>query len=644
MTIEVTLRRPRFDLRFVTENSEFQLKYDAEKPTNNFMTESIISFTAKNAMEDDVAAFSFVLSGDMEWDKLLNENDLVILSVEPNPVNPNKPFEHHRPVGRTVIIGLVSEVRIDGTYDDNTKMYRITGQSFQKAFTNFELRKISQAGHASIGNIGWLDESGDSDTSFGTSVLGKTAADAANEVLDRFKGYMEYNFVKGEEEERNTFKNFFQDQVVYSIASWEDVEFLQDPLMLSSFEGSLNQFIKEIAAPPFLEFFFEVFPSSEGYEKAWLIIRRTPFDKEDWKNLSTIKLSTKSVISESIARNDIEAYSIYNIVPEMESETLALMHAIPWYSKKLVGKYGYKLLEVSSKFITTGSDDDAGEAGEDHVEDEFLINSAAGQFGKKLYEWYANNPNFYSGDITVVGHPDYKIGTRLVYENVAKSEIWEFYIESVEHSFSYADGYTTTLGVTRGLRVSGDDDHGIRFTPPAGKPERFKGGYLGEMSIDELAEAQKATEAEMNNVSGGYDAEHDITVSDGGFTRPSNGPVTSPYGMRFHPIHKEWRMHYGVDIGGGGNVYAMTSGKVLTAGTEATLGNYIDIHHYNINGKEVRTRYAHLSKMDVRAGQTVMSGQRIGIQGETGAVTGVHLHFEVYEDGSIVDPKKYVDV
>lgn len=112
-----------------------------------------------------------------------------------------------------------------------------------------------------------------------------------------------------------------------------------------------------------------------------------------------------------------------------------------------------------------------------------------GEYSKRLYNWYVNNYLFFAGELKVVGHPDYRIGDRLFYENVYDGVNWEFYIESVEHNFSLTEGYTTTLGVTRGVRVEDRFDFGIRFDPPVGPSEEFEGGYIGEASIAALREA-----------------------------------------------------------------------------------------------------------------------------------------------------------
>lgn len=132
----------------------------------------------------------------------------------------------------------------------------------------------------------------------------------------------------------------------------------------------------------------------------------------------------------------------------------------------------------------------------------------------------------------------------------------------------------------------------------------------------------------------------EAAVLDSGFIRPSNGIVTDPFGFRVHPISGEWRLHAGMDFGGWGPISAAQSGKVLIAGYHNSWGYYVKIDH----GNGLQTLYAHMEagSLQVSPGQEVTQGQKLGIMGTTGDSTGVHLHFEVYENGIQVDPAPYL--
>lgn len=112
--------------------------------------------------------------------------------------------------------------------------------------------------------------------------------------------------------------------------------------------------------------------------------------------------------------------------------------------------------------------------------------------------------------------------------------------------------------------------------------------------------------------------------------------VTSTFAMRLHPILNTWRAHTGVDYGAptGTPVRAVGDGMVANAGWQSGYGNCITIDHGNGHS----TVYAHLSKVDVRKGQRIEQGQRVGLVGATGWATGPHLHFEFRVNGQFQDP------
>lgn len=135
-----------------------------------------------------------------------------------------------------------------------------------------------------------------------------------------------------------------------------------------------------------------------------------------------------------------------------------------------------------------------------------------------------------------------------------------------------------------------------------------------------------------------------VMLSPQGFIRPVYGRPGSPFGMRFHPILRYWRMHSGTDFGAGCGtpLYAAQSGWVVTAGRQGGFGNYVVIDHGVVGGASIMTGYAHQSKIAVHRGQWVNMGQLIGYVGTTGLSTGCHLHLQVYKNGKPVDPMNYI--
>ena len=117
--------------------------------------------------------------------------------------------------------------------------------------------------------------------------------------------------------------------------------------------------------------------------------------------------------------------------------------------------------------------------------------------------------------------------------------------------------------------------------------------------------------------------------------------LTSPFGMRIHPISGKWKMHNGVDMAAaqGTPIYAAKSGKVTTASYQAGgAGYYVSINH----GDGFSSIYMHMTHFIVAPGQYVTAGQVIGYVGSTGGSTGPHLHFGISYNGSYVNPMNYI--
>jgi murein DD-endopeptidase MepM/ murein hydrolase activator NlpD/exonuclease VII small subunit len=126
--------------------------------------------------------------------------------------------------------------------------------------------------------------------------------------------------------------------------------------------------------------------------------------------------------------------------------------------------------------------------------------------------------------------------------------------------------------------------------------------------------------------------------------RPVNGPVTSPFGYREHPIYHYWGLHDGADFGApcGAPLFASGGGKVLTAYYSSVWGNRLYLNIGMVNGNFITVIYNHLSSYNVGVGATVNRGDVVGYVGTTGWSTGCHLHFTVMENGKPVDPQKYL--
>ncbi|CAN5232206.1 M23 family metallopeptidase [soil metagenome] len=156
---------------------------------------------------------------------------------------------------------------------------------------------------------------------------------------------------------------------------------------------------------------------------------------------------------------------------------------------------------------------------------------------------------------------------------------------------------------------------------------------------DRLVRLARREAAKQARQGGGF------TGSSGGFLGyPTNGPVTSPFGYRIHPIYGYYGLHNGVDFGVscGQSLVASASGTVIDTYTDDVYGNRLYLNVGIVNGKNLVLIYNHMSGYNVSEGQRVARGDVIGFAGSTGWSTGCHLHFTVMENGVAVDPMKYL--
>ena len=183
------------------------------------------------------------------------------------------------------------------------------------------------------------------------------------------------------------------------------------------------------------------------------------------------------------------------------------------------------------------------------------------------------------------------------------------------------------LGVVKSSRATGPGATGGPFVP-------VKPGQTDTSAFETQLNRINASNAQIDRV--------EQTV----LTVPLGSPVigetdmTSPFGMRKHPIFRRMAIHTGIDLRGdtGEPVRATATGKVTIAGRQRGYGNMVEISH----GNGLATRFGHLSEISVKVGQVVRIGEIVGSIGSTGLSTGPHLHYETRVNGQPVDPQKFL--
>lgn len=172
--------------------------------------------------------------------------------------------------------------------------------------------------------------------------------------------------------------------------------------------------------------------------------------------------------------------------------------------------------------------------------------------------------------------------------------------------------------------------------------EEFRQLFSSWQSMDKPAQRQNlvssAMPARVGGTIPGFSAPRAVSI-------PSLVPVegvklSSDFGMRWHPVLGGRHQHKGVDLAApaGTPIRASADGVVSRADWFSSYGLYVSLEH----GGNIETRYGHMSRLNVAAGQTVHKGDIIGYVGTTGRSTGPHLHYEVRIAGEAVNPVPYL--
>ena len=172
-------------------------------------------------------------------------------------------------------------------------------------------------------------------------------------------------------------------------------------------------------------------------------------------------------------------------------------------------------------------------------------------------------------------------------------------------------------------------------------------GPVGDMAAGELRDGITGVDLEFD-AAGGQLSVLEMLLFNRELDRnavPSRSPVaasyiTSGFGRRADPFGRGAAWHKGIDFSArtGDTVMAVADGVISYSGVRSGYGNVVEIDH----GNGYVTRYAHNSRNVVQVGDLVRSGQKVARAGSTGRSTGAHVHFEVWENGRVVNPRKFL--
>src|SRR5690606_796239 len=221
----------------------------------------VLSIQTHNDLANDAGTFQITLAYRREWNKLVASNDLVIIRMRNQGEDDKK---------STIMYGLVDHVSKSTAVEANSaqRVVVITGRNFAKAAINFEVGIVPEVETIADPNLGWLGGQ--------ITFTNKSAAQVVKELFDKFIfKYQNYEFSSGTGEK------------------------LASQLPFVTYQGSMHSFLKEVSDEPFNQLYYEV----KNGEPA-LILRETPFNEKNWKNLPLHTITDEDVVNTQIGRSD----------------------------------------------------------------------------------------------------------------------------------------------------------------------------------------------------------------------------------------------------------------------------------------------------------------------------------------------------
>ncbi len=161
----------------------------------------------------------------------------------------------------------------------------------------------------------------------------------------------------------------------------------------------------------------------------------------------------------------------------------------------------------------------------------------------------------------------------------------------------------------------------------------------------QAAQRKPTSSSSSSSVSSGSSSSQSYSAPrSSGFVYPSQGWTSSPYGMRYDPFNGSLSFHSGQDFAAscGSPLRATRAGTVSDRYYQSSYGNRLVIDHGLVGGSYISSAYNHAASYIVSVGQRVQQGQTIGYVGSTGRSTGCHLHFQIYENGNLANPMRFL--
>lgn len=342
----VTLSHPYAKVSIFTE-TELLTITQSLMVKDTTMDLDILAISTNRDMSQDCPTFNVTLCFRRDWYEKIASNDLIIIEMCRPPESNKKVF-----------FGLIDDARKSTDYNSDvpTRTISVTGRGFGKAFSRFEIGVISELS-AVNDTLGFMSNSLD-------ALANGSPAELTKSVIDFYLGKgCNYKFSNGK-----TYMDYYQQTITGRDDNYEQ---LADTSTFLSYQGTMNNFLKELRNAPFNEFFWEIYNNRPTF-----IFRPTPFNEPEWTKLHRIEIKDMDIVKESLGKSDVETYTVYKVNAETFLGTTDTIYFPLWYPP-YYQKYGLSRLEVTSKYLTAGNplDGSAGLSGGISSGDTSLVGS-----------------------------------------------------------------------------------------------------------------------------------------------------------------------------------------------------------------------------------------------------------------------------
>lgn len=501
-SMNAKVHKPLIKVSFHTEKACYQTQLDTKNQYGEKLDPQyqLLGGSTQKTLESPAGAFTINMAG-TQWTTYLRPNDLVVIQMG----------YAVEAVLTTVMVGFIDNIRrarsIGGDGKPSTSC-TITGRDFGKVLLNTQLKFYPEIGASKKANeekffltdVGWV-----SLMRFFTSdsIMRGTPAVIIDNIM-RFI-LLRLNDVKWKAYDERGKEPKPKEVTLGNILRYQlgQMDFFL-PMILSAdqFEGSLWNLMERASIKPFAELWVDVRSPSEAWNaspvgravpdtveesssadkanlpegaypspafqfgedgaKVLLCLRPTPFDSKHKDIMVRHEVAQEDVLSEDIGRSDSEHYNLFWAGTTINPLGIDLKRvAPPLFNEDGAKKYGISPLEVQIEGLEI--------LREKESQHSVALEGMTKKYTAMLKAWFEHNHEYWNGSITIRGNAHIRVGHMINYR--APNFAYEYYVESVQHSFNVFEDWTTTLQITRGQKINNKVDHTEYIPKPPAPPK-----------------------------------------------------------------------------------------------------------------------------------------------------------------------------